>query len=81
MRNLHGGEHVWDKRYKNDYIDPKHPQPFDSNNKMLVGKYAGRKVDTLPVDYHKWLLKNWNNLSVRNINKLMHLVQLACKSA
>jgi len=77
MRKLHGGNHVWDKRY----VNPKTArQPFDSNNKMLVGKYAGRKVDTLPVDYLKWLLKNWNNLSVRNIKTIMHLVQLADKS-
>jgi uncharacterized protein (DUF3820 family) len=77
MRKLNGGNHVWDKRYTN-VVSPK--QPFDSYGKVLVGKYAGRKINTLPVSYLKWLLINWKDLSVRNIKTIMHLVQLADKS-
>jgi hypothetical protein len=29
----------------------------------LLGKYKGYKLDTIPVSYLEWVLKNFNNLS------------------
>lgn len=79
MKKLKGGEHVWDKRYSN-VKSPK--QPFDyGTKKMLFGKYAGRKVDSLPLNYINWLLTNWKDLSIQHTKTLIRLVQLPDKAA
>lgn len=51
-------------------------QPFRyTDNIMMVGKYKGQKVDTLPKEYIEWLLKNYIGLSNGTIQRLENLLK------
>lgn len=51
-------------------------QPFrHTDNVMMIGKYKGQKVDTLPKGYIEWILKNYIGLSNGTIQKLKKLIK------
>tara|TARA_R110000772_G_scaffold69818_3_gene153959 strand:- start:2385 stop:2609 length:225 start_codon:yes stop_codon:yes gene_type:complete len=45
----------------NNTITNRNPQPpfRELDDVMRIGKYKGRKIQTLPKDYIKWLLSNF----------------------
>ena len=56
-------EHLVQQRsgYINGTLNNRNPQPpfRELDNVMRIGKYKGRKIQTLPKDYIKWLLSNF----------------------
>lgn len=46
-------------------------QPFRMTDEvMVVGKFKGQKLHSLPQHYLKWLLKNYKGLSVSSKSKI-----------
>lgn len=46
-------------------------QPFRMTDEvMMIGKFKGQKLNSLPQYYLKWLLKNYKGLSVSSTQKI-----------
>lgn len=64
MRNLIGGEHKWDGRYK-EPVAKVYSQPIDEDGIWRIGKYKGKGISDAEPNYIKWILKNWTGLNAR----------------
>ncbi len=41
-----------------------------SDKRFTAGKYKGFRLNEVPVEYVKWVLNNWNGLTIKSIKLL-----------
>ena len=46
-----------------------------SDKRFTAGKYKGYRINEVPVEYVKWVLGNWNGLTVKSIQILSSVLK------